>query len=81
MKPSDWILHKYLLARILVREHLNRAIAMLPKGEEGSSAVEYVLITFGVLGVILLIFAIFQGATNKGRVVLDQIEGLRQPYP
>ena len=85
MSVGDMILYRYLLTRIVVRERiealLERIEAPLLKGEEGASEVTWLLILFGAMGVILLVFAIFNAATNKGRVVLGQIEGLRQSYP
>jgi hypothetical protein len=73
---NDQLLYRYLLARAKVTSVLS---AMMPKDEEGYSEVTWLLLVFGAMGVILVVYAVYRAVVGKGHVVLGQIEGLEQP--
>jgi len=76
---NDHLLYRYLLARAAVREKVAGALSAMKTDERGASEVTWLLLVFGAMGVILVVFAIYRAVVGKGHVVLGQIEGLEQP--
>jgi hypothetical protein len=76
---NDRLLYRYLLARAVVREKVAGVLAAMQKDEGGYSEVTWLLLVFGAMGVILVVYAVYRAVVSKGHVVVGQIEGLEQP--